>query len=95
MLVVFYLPWISLYCYSSFGRTFSFEIFSRQKVREVPPTETVVRLAELVLTLNTFEFNDKFYTQTRGVAMGTKMGPSFANIFLGYIEKKFLRRTLV
>ena len=58
-------------------------------VREVPPTETVVRLAELVLTPNTFEFNDKFYTQTRGVAMGTKMGPRFANKFLGYIENNF------
>ena len=28
-------------------------------------------------------------TITRAVAMGTKMGPIYANIFLGYIENKF------
>ena len=35
-----------------------------------PPTHTLVRLAELVLTLNTFSFNGNFYRQTGGVAMG-------------------------
>ena len=34
--VIYYGCQISLHCYSSFGRTFSFEIFSRQKVREFP-----------------------------------------------------------
>ena len=68
---------------------FALRYFLDKRSEKFPPTETVVRLAELVLTINTLEFNDKFYTQTRGVAMGTKMGPSFANIFLGYIENKF------
>ena len=40
-----------------------------------PPTHTLVRLAELVLTLNTFSFNGNYYQQTRGVAMGSKLGP--------------------
>lgn len=53
-----------------------------------PPTSTILRLAELVLTLNTFSFEDRFYSQERGVAMGTRMGPSYANIFMGYLEKK-------
>ena len=43
------------------------------------------RLAELVLTLNCFSFSGEFYTQTNGVAMGTKMGPNHANLFVGYI----------
>ena len=54
-----------------------------------PLTDTIVRLAELVLSLNTFTFHDKYYHQTKGVAMGTKMGPSFANLFMGYLEKHF------
>ena len=33
------------------------------------PTPTLVRLAELVLTLNSFSFNGNFYRQTGGVAM--------------------------
>ncbi|XP_064478103.1 uncharacterized protein LOC135391688 [Ornithodoros turicata] len=57
-----------------------------------PPTHTLLRLAELVLTLNTFEFNGHFYNQKCGVAMGTKMGPSFANLFMGFIEERFFAK---
>ena len=64
--------------------------FLEQRIDKTPPTDTIVRLAELVLTLNTFEFNDQFYRQVKGVAMGTKLGPSFANLFLGFVEKNFL-----
>ena len=51
-----------------------------------PSTPTLLRLAELVLTLNCFSFGDQYFKQTNGVAMGTKMGPSYANLFVGYIE---------
>jgi len=46
-------------------------------------------LAELVLTLNCFSFADSYFKQINGVAMGTKMGPSYANLFVGYIENQF------
>ena len=45
--------------------------------------------AELVLTLNCFSFGDNFFKQTNGVAMGTKMGPSYANVFVGFVEHQF------
>ena len=51
-----------------------------------PSTSTLLRLAELVLTLNCFSFGDRYFKQINGVAMGTKMGPSYANLFVGYIE---------
>ncbi len=35
--------------------------------------ETLLRLAELVLTLNCFSFADSYYKQINGVAIGTKM----------------------
>jgi len=53
-----------------------------------PPTTTLTCLAELVLTLNAFSFNNKFYHQVGGVAMGSKMGPNYACLFVGYVEEK-------
>ena len=56
------------------------------------PSETLLRLAELVLTLNCFSFADSYYKQINGVAMGTKMGPSYANLFVGYTEQQFFNQ---
>ena len=53
-----------------------------------PPTSTLTHLAELVLTINAFTFNGEFYKQTGGVAMGSKMGPNYACLFVGYIEEQ-------
>jgi len=46
-----------------------------------------LHLAELVLTLNCFSFADNYSKQINGVAMGTKMGPSYASLFVGYIKE--------
>ena len=47
--------------------------FDQRTVKE-PSTDTMLRLAELVLTLNCFTFSGETYKQINGVAMGTKMG---------------------
>ena len=62
--------------------------FDQRTVKE-PSSETLLRLAELVLTLNCFSFGGNYYKQTNGVAMGTKVGPSYANLFVGFIEHQF------
>ncbi|XP_044163912.1 uncharacterized protein LOC122948283 [Acropora millepora] len=54
-----------------------------------PPTHTLVGLAELVLTLNTFSFSGNFYRQTGGVAMGSRLGPNYACLFLGQIFAQY------
>ena len=64
--------------------------FDLRTVKE-PSSETLLRLAELVLTLNCFSFADSYFKQINGVAMSTKMGPSYANLFVGYIEHKFFQ----
>ena len=33
-----------------------------------------------------------YYKQINGVAMGTRMGPSYANLFLGYVEHQFFNQ---
>ena len=44
-----------------------------------------------MLTLNCFLFADSYYKQINGVAMGAKMGPSYANLFVG-IEHEFFNQ---
>ena len=56
--------------------------FDQRTVKE-PSSETLLRLAELVLTLNCFSFAGNYYKQINGVAMGTRMGPSYANFYDG------------
>ena len=63
--------------------------FFHQRPIKKPSTETLLSQAELVLTLNCFSFGDNHYKQINGVARGSKMGPSYANLFVGYIENKF------
>ena len=49
-------------------------------------------MTELVLTLNCFSFAGNYYKQINGVAMGTRMGPSYANLFVGYVEHQFFNQ---
>ena len=43
-----------------------------------------------VLKYNCFNFANLFFLQVRGVAMGTKMVPNFANLYMAYIEKEYI-----
>ena len=61
--------------------------FLDQRTIKEPSTHTLVRLAELVLTLNAFSFDDQHYRQIGGIAMGSRMGPNYACLFVGYIEE--------
>jgi len=47
--------------------------FFNQPPIKKPNSETLLRLAELVLTLNCFSFGDNYDKQINSVAMGTKM----------------------
>ena len=46
----------------------------------------------MILIMNTFEVNDEFYVQKHGTAMGTRMAPTYGNLFMGKIEKQALNR---
>lgn len=53
-------------------------------------TPTLGMLLKLILQLNNFEFNGDHFVQVSGTSMGTKIGPNYANIFMGALEEKFL-----
>ena len=54
-------------------------------------TESILELAECVLKNNVFEHNEMFYKQLRGTAIGTKMAPPYAIVFMGKLEEDFLK----
>ena len=43
---------------------------------------------KLILENNIFCFNDTFYRQEKGTAMGTKFAPVYATLTIGYLEEK-------
>ena len=46
------------------------------------PTEYIIRLLEVVLKHNIFEFNKELFIQLIGTAMGSRPAPSYANLFM-------------
>ena len=44
----------------------------------------------IVLTKNDFYFAGKMFHEIQGPAMGTKMAPAYANIFMGDLEEKLI-----
>ena len=55
-----------------------------------PDVSVLICLLEVVLHNNTFEFNNEYYKQIQGTAMGTKLAPAYANIFMGKLEHSIL-----
>ena len=60
-----------------------------------PPTDQLIRLPELVLTLNNFEFDSFHYLQIRGTAMGSVCAPSYAIIFMSHLEERMLNAAVI
>ena len=56
----------------------------------IPRTADLCRLIKLILSTNSFTFNEEYYLQVHGTAMGTRMAPSYANLFMGKLEQQFL-----
>ena len=54
--------------------------------------KTLLELLKLVLHKNNFQFNGEHYFQIGGTAMGTKVAPSYANLFMERLEKKLLEK---
>ena len=55
-----------------------------------PSPSLISRLINLILSFNIFTFGEQSWRQVHGTAMGTCMAPSYANIFMGSLEKRFL-----
>ena len=54
------------------------------------PIEYLRRMLELVLKCNNFQFNRKHFLQINGTAMGTRVAPTYANLFMAHFEEKYI-----
>ena len=54
------------------------------------PSDFLMTLLRYVLSFNSFSFNEKLYLQCWGTAIGTKVAPTYSNIFMANLEKMFL-----
>ena len=55
-----------------------------------PTNDSIITLLEMVLTKNNFNFNTEHFLQVGGTAMGTRLAPSYANIFMDHFERTFV-----
>ena len=62
--------------------------------RSINVINIVMNFISLILNCNIFRFGNSHYIQKCGTAMGTKMAPSYANLFMGFVEKDLLERCL-
>ena len=52
--------------------------------------ESILQLLTAVLSKNNFDFNGKHYLQIGGTAMGTRVAPTYANLFMADFEERFV-----
>ena len=55
-----------------------------------PSNLSLVEMLAQVLSYNNFQFDGKNYLQVGGTAMGTRVAPSYANIFMNDFEERYV-----
>ena len=63
--------------------------FSKDRIGRLTPA-VLKSLLEAVLKNKNFQFQGKNYLQTGGTAMGSKVAPSYANLFMADLEANML-----
>ena len=58
--------------------------------KQNPSNISIIRLLNMVLTINNFEFNGDHYLQIGGTAMGTRAAPNYAIISMNWFEATFV-----
>ena len=55
-----------------------------------PSNTSICQMLNMILTMNNFRFDGDNYLQIAGTAMGTRVAPTYANIFMSDFEDKFV-----
>lgn len=58
------------------------------------PAPTIIELIKLCILDSKFTFNNEFYSQIFGMAMGNPLSPVLSNIYMEFFEKQFLPHIL-
>ena len=63
------------------------EIGLNKRVKQEVPTDFLVKMMEIILKNNIFEFHEGYYKQNIGAAMGSKPIPHYANNFMAKLDR--------
>ena len=66
------------------------ELMNSKRKNQLPTNDNIIKMLELILKCNNFTFNNENYFQINGTAMGTRVPPTYANLFMDSIERKFI-----
>ena len=64
--------------------------FLRMNITDQTLINDIPTLVDFILKHNLFVFDKKQYLQINCTALGKKMAPTYANIYMHYVEKTFL-----
>ena len=67
------------------------KLWLKENGTNLEKAEFIGTMAKLVLTSNYFTFNRKICLQKQGTAMGTRMAPNYAIIFMHLVEQEILQ----
>ena len=62
----------------------------RPNKQDMPSNDSLIQLLKMVLQKNNFQFNDQNYLQIGGIAMGTRVAPSYAYLFMCKLEQRLI-----
>ena len=71
------------------GTSACLEAVAASQTSDLPP-DILQKLFDVILKCNILLFENSIYAQTQGTAMGMKMAPSYANLFMDMFEQSFL-----
>ena len=63
------------------------EVIDDMKDKTIP-SNYLLKLLKIVMECNIFKFNNEYWLQLLGTSMGTRVAPTYANIFMGKLEKE-------
>ena len=68
----------------------AFKITLDKRSDQSIPTHFILKLLKLIMEKNIFTFNEEYWLQVLGTCMGTRVAPTYANLFMGVLEQKIL-----
>jgi hypothetical protein len=57
-------------------------------------TEQTLHILEIILKQNYFQYNDQYYQPEKGIAMGSPISSTLAEIYLQYLEEIYVKHWL-
>ncbi|KAL2101113.1 hypothetical protein ACEWY4_002874 [Coilia grayii] len=64
--------------------------FLEQRTDTHPPTHFLIEIISKLLHNNFFLFDNNFYLQKQGAAMGSRFSPDYACLFMGFLEERYV-----